>query len=169
MPERKKQWDSPPEMTIDAAKVYIAEITTGGGTIKIELYPRHAPKTVNSFVFLSKEGFYDGVSFHRVIPDFVIQGGDPSGTGSGGPGYRFEDETAGNPLVHSTGVISMANSGPDTNGSQFFITLSPQPHLNGRHTVFGKVVEGMEVVNAVRQGDLMERVVVTEKAGDPPG
>lgn len=163
MSAKKKQWESPPEMAIDTAKTYVAEMNTNRGTIKIELYPEHAPKTVNNFVFLSNEGFYDGVSFHRVIPNFVIQGGDPSGTGAGGPGYRFEDETAGNPLVHETGVISMANSGPDTNGSQFFITHSPQPHLNGRHTVFGKVVEGMDVVNAIRQGDVMEKVVAREK------
>lgn len=163
MSAKRKQWESPPEMAIDTAKIYLAEMNTNRGTIKIELYPEHAPKTVNNFVFLSNEGFYDGVSFHRVIPNFVIQGGDPSGTGSGGPGYRFEDETAGNPLVHETGVISMANSGPDTNGSQFFITHSPQPHLNGRHTVFGRVVEGMDVVNAIRQGDVMEKVAAREK------
>ena len=163
MSAKRKQWESPPEMAIDTAKTYGAEMNTNKGTIKLELYPEHAPKTVNNFVFLSNEGFYDGVSFHRVIPDFVIQGGDPSGTGAGGPGYRFEDETAGNPLVHETGVISMANSGPDTNGSQFFITHSPQPHLNGRHTVFGRVVEGMDVVNAIRQGDVMEKVVAREK------
>lgn len=158
-----KQWESPPPMSIDPSKVYVAEITTSRGNITLELYPEHAPKTVNNFVFLAGEGFYDGVTFHRVIRDFVIQGGDPSGTGAGGPGYRFKDETAGNPLVHAAGVISMANAGPDTNGSQFFITHAPQPHLNGRHTVFGKVTEGMDVVLAVQQGDVMERVEAREK------
>ena len=158
-----KQWGSPPPMSIDPSKVYVAEITTNRGGITLELYPEHAPKTVNNFVFLAGEGFYDGVSFHRVIRDFVIQGGDPSGTGAGGPGYRFEDETAGNPLVHAAGVISMANAGPDTNGSQFFITHAPQPHLNGRHTVFGKVTNGMDVVLAIKQGDVMEKVTAGEK------
>ncbi|MEE8504368.1 MAG: peptidylprolyl isomerase, partial [candidate division NC10 bacterium] len=106
--------------------------------------------------------FYDGVSFHRVISDFMIQGGDPTGTGRGGPGYTFEDEVEGNPLIHEGGVISMANAGSNTNGSQFFITLSSQSHLNGKHTVFGKVVKGQEVVDAIRQGDRMERVQVSE-------
>ena len=157
-----KQWNSPPEMKIDPAKTYLATIETDRGTIELELYAQHAPKTVNNFCFLTGEGFYDGVSFHRVIPNFMIQGGDPTGTGRGGPGYRFEDETRGNPLKHETGVISMANAGPNTNGSQFFITHSPQPHLNGRHTVFGKVVEGQDVVDAIRQGDKMVKVVVAE-------
>jgi peptidyl-prolyl cis-trans isomerase B (cyclophilin B) len=117
---------------------------------------------VNNFVFLVREGFYDGVIFHRVISDFVIQGGDPTGTGRGGPGYQFEDELKGNPLKHERGAISMANSGPNTNGSQFFITHSPQPHLNGKHTVFGKVVNGQDVVDAIQQGDRMERVSACE-------
>ena len=158
----KLEWKNPPEMKIDPAKKYRAVIETNKGTIEIDLYPEHAPKTVNNFVFLAKEGFYDGVSFHRVIKNFVIQGGDPTGTGSGGPGYRFEDEVKDNPLKHETGVISMANSGPNTNGSQFFITHSPQPHLNGRHTVFGKVVSGQDVVNAIQQGDKMLRVEIRE-------
>jgi peptidyl-prolyl cis-trans isomerase B (cyclophilin B) len=157
-----KQWKTPPEMTIDPKKTYIATVETDKGTITLELYPQHAPKTVNNFVFLAREGFYDGVSFHRVISDFVIQGGDPTGTGSGGPGYRFEDETKGNPLKHEAKVISMANAGPNTNGSQFFITHSPQPHLNGRHTVFGKVTKGTEVVDAIRQGDKMIKVEIEE-------
>lgn len=126
----------------------------------MELYPQHAPETVNNFVFLAEEGFYDGTAFHRVISNFMIQGGDPTGTGRGGPGYRFADETAGNPLQHDVGVISMANAGPNTNGSQFFITHSPQPHLNGRHTVFGKVVEGQGVVDSIRQGDRILKVVI---------
>jgi peptidyl-prolyl cis-trans isomerase B (cyclophilin B) len=159
----EKQWNSAPEMKIDSKKAYQAAIETGKGVIELELYPQHAPKTVNNFVFLAQEGFYDGVLFHRVISDFMIQGGDPTGTGRGGPGYRFEDELKGNPLKHETGSISMANSGPNTNGSQFFITHSPQPHLNGRHTVFGKVTQGQDVVNAIRQGDQMLKVTVTEK------
>ncbi|MDY7032655.1 MAG: peptidylprolyl isomerase [Thermodesulfobacteriota bacterium] len=158
-----KQWSTPPAMGIDSEKTYYASLETEKGVIKLELYPKHAPQTVNNFVFLMGEGFYDGVSFHRVISDFMIQGGDPTGTGSGGPGYRFPDETKGNPLTHETGVISMANAGPNTNGSQFFITHSPQPHLNGKHTVFGKVVEGQDVVNKIRQGDRIVKVEITEE------
>jgi len=153
-----KQWSQPPELTIDPEKTYLVTMETTKGTIEIELYPEHAPLTVNNFVFLVGEGYYDGVSFHRVIDNFVIQGGDPTGTGRGGPGYKFQDETRNNPLKHETGVLSMANAGPNTNGSQFFITHSPQPHLDGRHTVFGKVVSGMDVVNAIRQGDKMTSV-----------
>jgi len=159
---KKMEWKNPPEMQIDPVKAYKAVIETNKGVIELELYPQHAPKTVNNFVFLAREGFYDNVSFHRVISDFVIQGGDPTGTGRGGPGYKFEDELKGNPLKHETGMISMANSGPDTNGSQFFITHSPQPHLNGRHTVFGKVENGQDVVNAIQQGDTMLNVTIHE-------
>ena len=158
----QKQWGSQPGMQIDPSKTYRAMIETQKGVIELELSLHHAPKTVNNFVFLAREGFYDGVSFHRVISDFMIQVGDPTGSGRGGPGYRFEDELEGNPLVHEGGVISMANAGPNTNGSQFFITLSAQPHLNGKHTVFGKVVRGQEIVDAIRQGDRMERVQVIE-------
>ncbi len=158
----KLQWDCPPQMQIDPDKVYKAVIETGKGSIELELYPQHAPKTVNNFVFLAGEGFYDDISFHRVISNFMIQGGDPTGTGRGGPGYRFEDELKGNPLIHDKKVISMANAGPDTNGSQFFITHSPQPHLNGKHTVFGKVINGLEVVDLIRQGDKIERVTISE-------
>ena len=153
-----KQWNSPPDLVIDPEKVYRVTMETNRGTIELELYPKYAPVTVNNFVFLANEGFYDGVTFHRVINNFVIQGGDPTGTGRGGPGYQFQDETIGNPLKHETGVISMANAGPNTNGSQFFITHSPQPHLDGKHTVFGKVVSGMDVVNSIRQGDVMKKV-----------
>jgi peptidyl-prolyl cis-trans isomerase B (cyclophilin B) len=149
-------------MQIDPKKGYKATIETPRGTIELQLYPEYAPKTVNNFVFLAREGFYDGVTFHRVINDFMIQGGDPTGSGRGGPGYRFEDEFKGNPLTHETGVLSMANAGPNTNGSQFFITHSPQPHLNNRHTVFGKVTKGQDVVNAIRQGDQMTKVTITE-------
>lgn len=158
-----KQWSSPPAMQTDSKKCYHATIETKKGKIEIEFYPQHALKTVNNFVFLAREGFYDGVSFHRVIGDFMIQGGDPTGTGRGGPGYKFEDEVKGNPLTHDAGVISMANAGPNTNGSQFFITHSPQPHLNGKHTVFGKVTSGMDVVNSICQGDIMTKVAIGEK------
>ena len=158
-----KQWNTPPAMQIDPDKSYQISMETTKGTIEIELYPQYAPKTVNNFVFLTREGFYDGVTFHRVISNFMIQGGDPTGTGSGGPGYRFRDEFAGNPLRHETGSLSMANAGPNTNGSQFFITHAPQPHLDGKHTVFGKVVAGQDVVNEIRQGDKMLSVTVQEK------
>ena len=160
-----QQYDAPPAMQIDPNTRYRATISTGRGDIVLDLFPEHAPKTVNNFVTLARDGFYDGLTFHRVIPDFMVQGGDPTGTGSGGPGYRFEDETRDNPLTHETGVISMANAGPNTNGSQFFITHGPQPHLNGRHTVFGKVVEGQDVVDAVKQGDTMNSVTIEEAEG----
>jgi peptidyl-prolyl cis-trans isomerase B (cyclophilin B) len=159
-----QQWSSPPEMQIDTSKKYKATMETSRGTIVLDLYPEYAPKTVNNFVFLANQGFYDGTTFHRVINDFMIQGGVPTGSGRGGPGYRFEDELKDNPLRHETGVISMANAGPNTNGSQFFITHGPQPHLDGRHTVFGKVVDGMDVVNKIRQGDKIMKVVIEEEA-----
>jgi peptidyl-prolyl cis-trans isomerase B (cyclophilin B) len=158
-----QQWKNPPDQNIDVSKNYLVTMETKRGTIELELYPEHAPMTVNNFVFLTNEGFYDGVKFHRVIANFMIQGGDPTGTGRGGPGYRFQDETYGNPLKHGTGVLSMANAGPNTNGSQFFITHSPQPHLDGKHTVFGKVIAGVDVVNAIQQGDVMEKVTATEQ------
>jgi peptidyl-prolyl cis-trans isomerase B (cyclophilin B) len=153
-----KQWPEPPEMQIEDESPVLLTMETNKGSIELELYPEHAPKTVNNFVFLAKEGFYDSVLFHRVIPNFVIQGGDPTGTGMGGPGYKFEDETRGNPLRHETGSLSMANAGPNTNGSQFFITHSPQPHLDGKHTVFGKVIQGQDVVDAIEQGDRIENI-----------
>ncbi|MCA9870568.1 MAG: peptidylprolyl isomerase [Caldilineae bacterium] len=149
-------------MVIDPEKNYAATIETNRGTIEIEFFAQDAPITVNNFVFLANERFYDGVTFHRVIPDFVIQGGDPTGTGRGGPGYKFADELRSNPHRHQTGTLSMANAGANTNGSQFFITHSPQPHLDGRHTVFGQVTSGMDVVNAIQQGDVMTAVVITE-------
>ncbi len=157
------QWSKPPEMEIDPKKKYFAEIETDKGTIEVEFFPQHAPKTVNNFVFLARQGFYDGVKFHRVISNFVIQGGDPTGTGMGGPGYKFEDEVKSNPNKHERGSLSMANAGPGTNGSQFFIAHSPQPHLDGKHTVFGKVTKGLEVVDAVRQGDVMKKVTIREE------
>ena len=154
------QWSSPPALTIDTTKTYKVTIDTTKGTIELELYAQSAPQTVNNFIFLTGQGFYNGLKFHRVISNFMIQGGDPTGTGSGGPGYKFADEVRGNPLTHQTGVISMANAGPNTNGSQFFITHAPQPHLDGKHTVFGRVTSGMDVVNSIRQGDVMIDVSV---------
>ncbi len=155
-----KQYPAPPPMQVDTDRSYHVTIETSRGNIELELFPAHAPRTVNNFIFLARDGFYDGVRFHRVIANFMIQGGDPTGTGRGGPGYRFEDEFDDNPLRHERGVISMANAGPDTNGSQFFITHGPQPHLDGRHTVFGKVTAGMDVVDAIQQGDSMVAVRV---------
>ena len=130
---------------------------TARGPIRVELLPDQAPLTVANFVNLARRGFYDGLGFHRVIADFMVQGGCPEGSGRGGPGYRFEDET-GNGVRHERGVLSMANAGPNTNGSQFFITHVATPWLDGKHTVFGKVVEGLDVVDAVRQGDLIKSV-----------
>jgi peptidyl-prolyl cis-trans isomerase B (cyclophilin B) len=130
---------------------------TDRGPINVELYPDKAPLTVANFVNLAKRGFYDGLNFHRVIPDFMIQGGCPQGTGTGGPGYKFEDE-AGNGVGHERGVLSMANAGPNTNGSQFFITHVATPWLDGKHTVFGKVVGGLDAVDAVKQGDAIKAV-----------
>ncbi len=157
-----QKWAHPPEMEIDEEKIYHANLQTEKGEIHLDLYPQHAPKTVNNFVFLTENGFYNGVTFHRVVDDFVIQGGDPTGTGRGGPGYQFEDELEENPLKHEKGVISMANAGPNTNGSQFFITHSPQPHLDGKHTVFGKVVRGQDVVDSIQEGDVIQKVEIAE-------
>jgi peptidyl-prolyl cis-trans isomerase B (cyclophilin B) len=157
-----KQYGSYPEMVIDAAKSYTATVTTSRGVITLALDAKSAPKTVNNFVFLAKDGFYDGVVFHRVIPDFMVQGGDPTGTGRGGPGYRFADEFEGNPNSHERGVISMANAGPGTNGSQFCITHVPCPWLNGKHTVFGKVTSGLDIVDAIQQGDVIQSVAIVE-------
>lgn len=157
-----KQWQSPPAMQIDTNRTYTVTMETSKGSITLKLFPEHAPKTVNNFVFLIRNQFYNGVTFHRVIPNFVVQGGDPTGTGRGGPGYRFDDELKDNPLKHESKVISMANAGPNTNGSQFFITHASQPHLDGRHTVFGKVTDGADVVDAIEAGDVMERVTVAE-------
>ncbi|GGK01040.1 peptidylprolyl isomerase [Luteimonas terricola] len=136
-----------------------AVFDTGRGQIKVELYPDQAPLTVANFVNLAKRGFYDGLNFHRVIPDFMVQGGCPKGTGTGGPGYKFEDE-ANNGVKHDRGVLSMANAGPNTNGSQFFITHIKTDWLDGKHTVFGKVTEGLDVVDAVKQGDAIKSVKI---------
>ena len=142
-------WPAPPAMAIDTGKQYTATIVTDKGDITLQLFADRAPKTVNSFVFLARQGFYDGVTFHRVIEDFMAQTGDPTGTGGGGPGYQFEDEIDPELEFDRAGLLAMANTGPDTNGSQFFITYGPQPHLNGNHTIFGQVVSGMEVVEAL--------------------
>ena len=143
----------------------IANFDTDRGPIRVELAPEKAPLTVANFVNLAKRGFYNGLSFHRVINDFMIQGGCPLGTGTGGPGYRFEDETR-NGLSHERGVLSMANAGPGTNGSQFFITHVPCPWLDGKHTVFGKVLEGQDIVDSVKQGDTIKSVKIE---GDTAG
>jgi peptidyl-prolyl cis-trans isomerase B (cyclophilin B) len=157
-----KQYSAPPTLSVDTAKKYEATIETSRGTIVVELFAKDAPKTVSNFVFLAQEGFYDGTIFHRVIPDFMIQGGDPTGTGRGGPGYRFEDETKGNPNKHKPGSLSMANAGPNTNGSQFFITHVKTDWLDGKHTVFGQVKSGQEIVDAVKQGDTIKSVTIQE-------
>lgn len=149
-------------MTIDVNKKYSATFNTSRGEIVCELFAKDAPKTVNNFVFLARDKFYDDTVFHRVIGDFMIQGGDPTGTGRGDPGYRFEDEFKGNPHKHQIGSLSMANAGPHTNGSQFFITHVVTSHLDGKHTVFGKVSKGQDVVNAVKQGDKLIGVTITE-------
>ncbi len=149
-------------MSVDSSKSYVATIETSRGTIIVDLFAKDAPKTVNNFVFLAREGFYDGTVFHRVIPDFMIQGGDPTGTGRGDAGYKFDDETKGNPNKHKPGTLSMANSGPNTNGSQFFITHVKTEWLDGKHTVFGQVKKGQDIVNAVKQGDTIKNVVITE-------
>jgi peptidyl-prolyl cis-trans isomerase B (cyclophilin B) len=157
-----KSYSAPPAMTIDPSKKYAATFETSRGTIVVDLFAKDAPKTVNNFVFLARDGFYDGTTFHRVIKDFMIQGGDPEGSGRGGPGYRFEDETKGNPNKHQVGSLSMANAGPNTNGSQFFITHVATDWLNGKHTVFGQVRSGQDVVNSVQQGDKLTSVKVDE-------
>jgi len=149
-------------MKIDTAKTYQATFETSKGSIVCDLFAKDAPKTVNNFVFLAKDGFYDGTVFHRVIADFMVQGGDPMGSGRGGPGYKFEDETKGNPNRHKVGSLSMANAGPNTNGSQFFITHVVTDWLDGKHTVFGQVKTGQDVVNKIQQGDQLKTVTIQE-------
>jgi peptidyl-prolyl cis-trans isomerase B (cyclophilin B) len=158
-----RKFNRPPERVIDTEKSYTAKLETDKGDITIALTPKETPETVNNFVFLAATGYYDGLNFHRVItsPPFMIQGGCPLGTGTGGPGYQFKDEFSPN-LRHDEGVLSMANAGAGTNGSQFFITLAPQPHLNGRHSVFGRVTGGMDVVRQIRQGDVIKKIEITE-------
>jgi peptidyl-prolyl cis-trans isomerase B (cyclophilin B) len=157
-----KQYRSYPDMVVDPAKTYQATIKTAKGDIQIDLFAAEAPKTVNNFVFLAQDGFYNGLTFHRVIDGFVSQGGCPQGDGRGGPGYKFEDETRGNPHKHEAGSLSMANAGPNTNGSQFFICHAPQPHLDGRHTVFGKVTNGLNVATSLKNGNVIKEVIITE-------
>src|SRR5664279_5040537 len=151
-----KEYSSSPSIQIDPKKTYVAHFDTTKGKIDVNLFTSQAPITVNNFVFLARDGFYDGISFHRVIANFMIQGGDPAGNGTGGPGYKWNDEASALRLRHdSPGTLSMANAGPNTNGSQFFITHTPTPHLDGKHAVFGKVADkaSMDVVNAIRQRD----------------
>ena len=150
-----KQWSTPPAMQIDPKKQYKAHMETDKGTMVIELFADKTPVTVNSFVFLAREGFYDGVMFHRVSSNFMAQGGDPTGTGRGGPGYRFQDEFHPSLRYDKRGILSMANAGPGTNGSQFFITHGPTPHLDNRHSVFGQVVDGLDVLMSIPERDPM--------------
>ncbi|HWP39741.1 MAG TPA: peptidylprolyl isomerase [Tepidisphaeraceae bacterium] len=156
------QYPAPPPMTIDPNRQYTAIIDTARGRIVCELFAQAAPKTVNNFVFLARQKFYDGTTFHRVIADFMIQGGDPTGTGRGGPGYRFEDEVGPDKPRHQRGSLSMANAGPNTNGSQFFITHVVTDWLDGKHTVFGQVRQGQEVVDSIRQGDVIRSITIQE-------
>lgn len=148
-----KQWSKPPELSIDKAKKYQVVIHTDQGDITLQLFGDKTPNTVNNFVFLARQGFYDDTIFHRVIKNFMVQGGDPTGTGRGGPGYKFADEFVSTLRHDKPGILSMANAGPNTNGSQFFITHVPTPWLDGKHTVFGQVVQGMDVVNTIPERD----------------
>ncbi|MEN8233707.1 MAG: peptidylprolyl isomerase [Actinomycetota bacterium] len=142
------QYPSPPEMSIDLSKAYTAVLDTSAGEITVEFYAADAPQTVNNFVFLARDGFYDGVIFHRTISGFMIQGGDPTGTGTGGPGYRFRDELGHSKSQYNRGTLAMANSGPNTNGSQFFIMHADYP-LPNQYSVFGMVTEGLDIVDAI--------------------
>lgn len=171
-PSSAKQWSSPPPFTIDPSVQYFATIKMKkGGEIMIQLYADKAPVTVNNFVFLARQGFFDGTTFHRVLADFMAQGGDPTGTGSGGPGYEFQNEES-DLSFDKAGVVAMANAGRDTNGSQFFITFGPADWLDGGYTIFGQVIEGMDVVNNIRlrdpdtattPGDAIETVTISER------
>lgn len=158
---KPKAYSTPPPMTIDISKQYTATIETKKGDLVLELFASDVPTTVNNFVFLAREGFYNGTTFHRVIPDFMAQGGDPTGTGTGGPGYSFADEFTGH--THVAGALSMANAGPNTNGCQFFITYTPQPHLDGRHSVFGQLIKGTDVLEKIGQGDTIIRITIEER------
>jgi len=168
-----KQYDAPPPMSIDVDKQYFATVKMAkGGEFVIQLYPDKAPITVNNFVFLAREGYYDGTTFHRVLSDFMAQGGDPTGTGGGGRGYEFQHEDS-DLTFDKAGVVAMANAGRDTNGSQFFVTFGPQEYLNGGYTIFGQVIEGMDVVTNIRlrdpdqspnfEGDAIESITIEEK------
>lgn len=172
MTHQPKQWSTPPAMSIDPEKQYTATLETDKGDIIIELFADKTPRTVNNFVFLAREGYYDGTIFHRVISDFMAQGGDPTGTGRGGPGYRFEDEFHPQLRHDKPGILSMANAGPNTNGSQFFITHVPTPWLDNRHSVFGQVTQGLDVLlsipprepqNPEYPGVRLNAVTITEK------
>lgn len=156
------QYSSPPAMQLDPKKAYTAKIQTNRGEIVIDLHADKVPNTVNNFVSLARDGFYDGISFHRVIADFMVQGGDPTGSGRGGPGYRFNDEFHPELVHDGPGVLSMANAGPNTNGSQFFITHVATNWLDNKHSVFGRVRRGQDVVDSIQQGDVMERVEIEE-------
>jgi len=158
---KPKTYSAPPPMTIDTSKQYTATIETEKGNLVLELFASDVSATVNNFVFLAREGFYDGTTFHRVIADFMAQGGDPTGSGAGNPGYSFEDEFTEH--THVAGALSMANSGPNTNGCQFFITYTPQHHLDGKHSVFGQLIEGMDVLEKIVQGDTIKRIVIEER------
>lgn len=171
--EAVEQYNAAPPMSIDVNKQYFATFKLAkGGEFVVQLFPDKAPVTVNNFVYLARNGFYDGTTFHRVLDGFMAQGGDPTGTGSGGPGYQFEDEFS-DLTFDKPGLLAMANSGPNTNGSQFFITYEPTPHLNGLHTIFGEVIEGMDVVEGITrrdpnqspgfQGDAIETITISEE------
>lgn len=167
----EKSYDRPPEMALKPGYDYHAVFATERGPVRVRLFAEEAPETVNNFVFLARDGYFDGTTFHRVIKDFMVQGGDPTGTGMGGPGYQISDEFHPELRHDKPGVLSMANAGPNTGGSQFFITHVATPWLDDRHAVFGEVVEGMDVVNGVRErdpqrdpepGDVIERVEIEE-------
>ena len=167
----QKSYDLPPEMALKPGYDYHAVFVTSQGTMRVRLFAKEAPETVNNFVFLARDGYFDGTTFHRVIKDFMVQGGDPTGTGAGGPGYRIGDEFHPELRHDKPGVLSMANAGPNTGGSQFFITHVATPWLDDRHAVFGEVVEGMDVVNAIKErdpqrarepGETIERVEIEE-------
>ena len=158
---KPKTYSAPPPMTIDTSKQYIATIETEKGGLVLELFAKDVPVTVNNFVFLAREEFYNGSTFHRVIPGFMAQGGDPTGTGTGNPGYFFDDEFTEH--THVAGALSMANSGSDTNGCQFFITYAPQHGLDGKHSVFGQLTQGMDVLEKIKNGDIIKRIVIKEE------
>jgi len=159
-PAKPKTYSEPPPMLIDTGKQYTAIIETEKGSLVLELFAGDVPVTVNNFVFLAREGFYDGSTFYRVIPDFMAQGGDPTGTGTGTPGYSFADEFTKH--THVAGALSMANTGPNTNSCHFFITYTPQHHLDGKHTVFGLLIEGMDVLKRIEPGDTIKQIIIEE-------
>ena len=158
---KPKTYSAPPPTTIDTSKQYTATIETKKGKLLLQLFASDVPLTVNNFVFLAREGFYNGTTFHRVIANFMAQGGDPTGTGRGGPGYSFADEFTKH--THIAGALSMANAGPNTNGSQFFITYGPEHSLDGKHSVFGQLIGGMDVLKNIETGDTIKRITIEEK------